>query len=256
MANQPDLSLPDPVDRQTFVSHASEDKPYVRELVNALLRYGIDPWYDEYEIGPGDSIRGKINDGLRKSEYGIVVLSHDFFAKRWPTQELAALANLLEAGNLIPILHGIAPSDLGTYDPLLLDIHGLRSTEHVHATGAKLAEKILGRPPLGKDGRSHYVGRTLLLRDLPLSEDYVLHDMSFDDCTLLGFGVIALWRNVTLSNLALQGPESFIAVPEGTRMTGVIPAVNVTFNRTRFQDIGFIVTTELRERIFREMPHR
>jgi TIR domain len=68
-----------------FISHASEDKDeFVRPLAAALQASGLLPWYDESALTVGDSLRGKIDEGLAKSRYGIVILSHPFFAKRWP----------------------------------------------------------------------------------------------------------------------------------------------------------------------------
>jgi hypothetical protein len=50
-------------------------------LANALKVGGLDVWYDEFELRIGDSLRRKIDQGLAKSRFGIVVLSKDFFRK-------------------------------------------------------------------------------------------------------------------------------------------------------------------------------
>ena len=46
------------------------------------MRLGLRVWYDTTARTLGDSLRGKINEGLARSDYGVVVLSHAFFAKR------------------------------------------------------------------------------------------------------------------------------------------------------------------------------
>ncbi len=38
-----------------FVSHSSEDRLSVKVLAERLRENGVDAWYDEWEIGPGDS---------------------------------------------------------------------------------------------------------------------------------------------------------------------------------------------------------
>lgn len=75
-----------------FISHASEDKEnFVRPLANKLTSMNVKVWYDEFTLKVGDSLSEKINEGLSKSDYGIVVLSKNFFNKEWPRTELAAL---------------------------------------------------------------------------------------------------------------------------------------------------------------------
>src|SRR5690606_41724243 len=63
-------------EHDVFISHASEDKDeIVRPLAIALRNAGLSVWYDEFELKIGDSLRQKIDKGLSKSRFGIVVLS-------------------------------------------------------------------------------------------------------------------------------------------------------------------------------------
>ena len=67
-----------------FISHASEDKEdVVRPPAQALVTKGLKVWYDEFELKIGDSLRRKIDRGLAKSHFGIVVLSKSFIKKYW-----------------------------------------------------------------------------------------------------------------------------------------------------------------------------
>ena len=75
-----------------FISHASEDKMEVAfPLSDMLAAAGLTVWIDEAEIFIGDSLREKIDSGLAQSQFGIVILSHHFFAKDWPKSELDGL---------------------------------------------------------------------------------------------------------------------------------------------------------------------
>ncbi|WP_224290945.1 toll/interleukin-1 receptor domain-containing protein [Streptomyces olivaceus] len=59
-----------------FISHASEDKEAVaRPLRNALTKLGVTVWLDEAQMRIGHSLRRKIDEGIRASRFGIVVLS-------------------------------------------------------------------------------------------------------------------------------------------------------------------------------------
>jgi TIR domain len=89
-----------------FVSHASEDKDaVVRPLVSALRERGLRVWYDEFELRLGDSLRRRIDQGIARSAFGVVVLSPAFFAKGWPNYELDGLVTRAVTGEqvLLPL---------------------------------------------------------------------------------------------------------------------------------------------------------
>jgi TIR domain/Domain of unknown function (DUF1883) len=81
--------LPDEAFRErefdVFISHAAEDKrAVVRPLDEALEARGVKVWFDEFELRIGDSLRRRIDFGIARSRFGLVVLSPSFFAKNWP----------------------------------------------------------------------------------------------------------------------------------------------------------------------------
>jgi hypothetical protein len=107
-----------------FISHATEDKEgIVRELVQALQAHDVDVWYDEFQLRVGDSLRRKIDAGLARSRFGMVVVSHAFFAKNWPQYELDGLVSLEMAGRqrILPVWHEITKDDVLGYSPSLAD---------------------------------------------------------------------------------------------------------------------------------------
>jgi hypothetical protein len=108
-----------------FICHASEDKEeFVSLLANKLREMHVDVWYDDFALNVGDSLRQSIEKGLSKSNYGIVVLSHAFFGKRWPQTELNALFSREMSGNtqvILPIWHKINKEDVLSYFPLMAD---------------------------------------------------------------------------------------------------------------------------------------
>lgn len=75
--------------RDVFICHAHLDKvAYVRPLSEALDQRGISCWIDEAQILPGESIVGKINDGLRSSRIVLVIITDAFVERNWPEKEL------------------------------------------------------------------------------------------------------------------------------------------------------------------------
>ena len=62
------------IEFDVFISHAHEDKDnFVRPLAHALAARRLRPWYDEFTLRPGDSLRRSIDYGLLTSQAGIVV---------------------------------------------------------------------------------------------------------------------------------------------------------------------------------------
>lgn len=240
-------SNPDTVDGdlppRLFVSHASEDKPFVKQLTDAILRTGLRVWYDDYEIQIGDSIRAKINEGLRESEYGVIVLSHEFFKKDWPQQELAALASLLQSGRLLPIFRGINHHDLKLYDPLMVGIRGESHTKGVKELAKIIAMRVRGPGQVDDKGRTVYRRQTIRLVDLPTGENVSLQNMVFEDCLLQGPAV--LWsHDENLLDGCLINPEMFWAVRHLVFGVGAIGLRNITFRRCRFKEVGIVVSTD------------
>lgn len=107
-----------------FISHASEDKDeVVRPLAKALLDRGLKVWYDEFELRIGDSLRRKIDIGLSKSRFGVVVLSRNFIRKGWTNYELDGIITKAVSGEqvILPIWHNITKQEIVDYSPSLAD---------------------------------------------------------------------------------------------------------------------------------------
>lgn len=104
-------------DYDVFISHASEDKKDVaRPLADALTQAHLRVWLDAQELTLGDSLPQKIDEGLRRSRFGVVILSRHFFSKSWPRAELDALvARQMREKTILPVLHGLAQDDLATF---------------------------------------------------------------------------------------------------------------------------------------------
>lgn len=131
-----------------FISHASEDKDaVVRPLANALKSKGLSVWYDEFELKIGDSLRRKIDQGLSKSKFGIVVISRSFIKKGWTNYELDGLMTKAISGQqtLLPIWHDITKQEVIDYSPSLADkVARNTSQETVEEIADEIAEMILG----------------------------------------------------------------------------------------------------------------
>ena len=111
-----------------FISHASEDKDeVVRDLAECLRSKGAEVWYDEFTLKVGSRLRREIDRGLVNSRFGIVVVSHNFFAKDWPQRELDGLFALdtEQQSRILPIWHKVSKDEVVRYSPTLADILGI-----------------------------------------------------------------------------------------------------------------------------------
>jgi hypothetical protein len=136
-------AVPGKVDRyDLFLSHASEDKDAIaRPLYAALVAAGASVWFDEAVLELGDSLRRKIDDGLARCRYGVVILSPHFLEKQWPQRELDGLVARETASGekaILPIWHELDRDTLLRHSPPLADRVAGRSEEGVPSLVAKI----------------------------------------------------------------------------------------------------------------------
>jgi len=134
-------------ERDVFISHASEDKDAIaRPLARALTEQGATVWFDEYELRLGDRLRAKIEEGLRRSRFGAVILSHSFFAKRWPQLELDGLFALeAESKRILPVWHGVSVQDVRQYSPILSERLAVPTDRGLDVVVKSILDVVRGR---------------------------------------------------------------------------------------------------------------
>ena len=99
-------------------------------------------WFDEAALRLGDSLRRKIDEGLARCNFGVVIISSNFLNKEWPQRELDGLAAREIAGGktiILPIWHDIGQATIAQKSPTLADRVAAKSTEGIPA----LVEKII-----------------------------------------------------------------------------------------------------------------
>ncbi|GKT09784.1 toll/interleukin-1 receptor domain-containing protein [Desulforhabdus sp. TSK] len=133
-----------------FLCHASEDNDIVQDFANDLMSRGINVFFDEWEIGPSDSIRRKIDQGLEECTHFIAILTPASIGKEWVNTEIdAAFIQKIEGQvRFIPLRVGLPIQKLS---PLLRSLHSPEITNY-GADVEKLASHLHGiseKPPLG-----------------------------------------------------------------------------------------------------------
>ena len=76
-----------------FISHSSNDKEKVREIVSKLKSEGLKVWLDEEQIDIVDNVLEKIEEGLKYSNYIIASLSPSYGKSSWCQGEYRPIMN-------------------------------------------------------------------------------------------------------------------------------------------------------------------
>jgi hypothetical protein len=137
-----------------FICHASEDKADIaRPLAEYLQKLGLRVWFDETELSGGDAVRRKIDQGLSKSRYGIVILSPAFISKEWPNKELDGLFAREDGREklIVPVRHNFSHADMVSFSPMLAGRIAV-STSRGAAHAAEEICQIVRRAATGREG--------------------------------------------------------------------------------------------------------
>lgn len=116
-----------------FISHASEDKEsFVNPLVEELQNNGIRVWYDALEMEWGKSLREQIDNGIKRSKYAIVVLSKNFFSKKWTNRELDGILAKegVTGASPLPIWYDLLYDDVYEFSPTLSGLFSLSTDQY------------------------------------------------------------------------------------------------------------------------------
>jgi hypothetical protein len=91
--------------RQCFLSHNFADKPFVRRLGADLESRGCRVWLDENEIRVGESLRGRVEQGLNDCDVVLLVWSRAAAQSGWVDAELGAafIRRVQSQATLIPL---------------------------------------------------------------------------------------------------------------------------------------------------------
>jgi len=143
---QPDLSSKNSyyTEYDIFLSFAEEDVDFARKIYDALCKRDLMVWFSQEHLKTGDSIVGVINEAVKRSHYGLILLSpHTIESEiHFPFLELTALLNKKLYGQLkglIPLYHHISHKEIVLDFPLLADHTALNTTAGI----ATVADKIM-----------------------------------------------------------------------------------------------------------------
>ncbi len=114
-----------------FISHDSRDKEIIAAKIASSLQNAMCPvWYDDYSLKIGDSLREKIEIGLKECKKCILIITPNFISNSgWTKEEFNSIFSreLLEKKNIIlPIWHKVTKKDVFEYSPILSNRFALK----------------------------------------------------------------------------------------------------------------------------------
>lgn len=85
---------------KVFLSHSFKDNEFCRSLDFDLQRLGFETWFDLNNLLAGDSIPAKIDDGLNRSDFVIIVYTKNSAQSRWVKKEYESALYLEDVGKI------------------------------------------------------------------------------------------------------------------------------------------------------------
>ena len=111
-----------------FLSHSWANKEFARQLYEALIRRGVQIWFDEKKMAPGDEIFESISKGISHCDKMILICSKESLTSWWVDREIDRVLKkerdlFKERKEKIPLLIPI------TIDDYVFDWSGAKSEE-------------------------------------------------------------------------------------------------------------------------------
>lgn len=119
-----------------FISHANKDKlNFIDDLYNSLDNLGINIFYDKKSLEWGDKWKDRILDGVKQSEFAIIVISENFFGREWTEKELDEFLNRQNQNGqkiILPVVHNITMEQLKDKYPSIAEIQAINSKDYTY----------------------------------------------------------------------------------------------------------------------------
>ena len=123
-----------------FISHTDKDKPFARQLAEALKIKGFNTWTD-MDTRPGEKWANQVEKALRESKVFLLLLSPDFLSSQWTNFELGvALSRAASSDDtyIIPVAtKGVTKRSL---PKILRDLHVIDAKD---ISSRQAAEKVV-----------------------------------------------------------------------------------------------------------------
>ncbi len=130
-----------------FISHDSRDKEQIAKPLAVQLTKSMCPvWYDEFSLKVGDSLRERIEAGLKECHKCVLILTPNFLRNGgWSKREYDSIftRELVEQQKVIlPVWDKVSSKDVYEYSPILADRFAVQWSDGIEVVARKLLSAI------------------------------------------------------------------------------------------------------------------
>ena len=102
---------------QVFISHSSNDDPFVRDLRRALELLGVRVWADSRQLRGGSKLAAEIDEAIESARQFVAVISANTVESPWVRKEIRKALEVearrkAEGYRVVPVLMGLGPRAL------------------------------------------------------------------------------------------------------------------------------------------------
>ncbi len=131
-----------------FISHDARDKDAMARPLAVILTQNLcKVWYDEFSLRIGDSLRAKIEEGLKSCKKCILILTPNFLSnERWAKREFDSVftREIVQNENLfLPVWSRVTRDVVFKYSPILADRVGILWERGVEVVARELLKVLL-----------------------------------------------------------------------------------------------------------------
>jgi hypothetical protein len=127
-----------------FFAYVSDDESLKRELTDYLQKMGVTT--EDAPLRLGDSLSYTLEEGLRRSDYGVVILSPAFLRRPWPRQDIDKMATMDRSFSgkslILPVYHGVTQQDVARHSPTLASRMGVSIEDGPEQAAQAIAEVV------------------------------------------------------------------------------------------------------------------
>lgn len=136
---------------QVFISYSRKDLGFVKQLAADLKNAGYAVWYDVSGIRGGSQWLKEIEEGLRSSQFAIVVLSPDSIVSEWVEREFLFASN--RKLKIIPLYYRRCELPLSYLNLNYIDVQGDKYRENFNEILSSIGQTPASLPakPLSKN---------------------------------------------------------------------------------------------------------
>lgn len=221
-----------------FISCVAADQPTTDALTNKLQQDGLT--LTLIRLGLGDSLAYRMEQGFREANYGVLILSPDFFKKPWPRSELDKIAMIDrefdDQSRLFPLWQQITQAEIARYSSALAHRIGISTDAGVDTIAAELLEVIHPEAPISSYGEPLLKNQSNFAKQVAMPESS--RSFPFNDPRRLYDALTQYFNRGELADLAWDMNIDFEEISGSTKSDKALELIKYSQRRGRLDELS------------------